>query len=89
MEKNLAVFNQINSLAYWFLNETDIRCTVTLDATDDSYFISMNHNGDAIYKHHIEDFSKKDKRLLSFELSAIAAHLLQIKRSIERDSLTA
>ena len=85
MEQNLALFNQINSLAYWLLKESNFKCTVTLDAVDDSYFISIKNGLEAIYKHHIENFSKKDSRLLNFELQAIVTHLLQIKRSIAQN----
>ena len=81
MDKNLALFNQINSLAYWLLKESEYKTTVTLDATDDSFFISVKNGFDAVYKHHIENFSMKDSRYLHFELSGIAAQLLQIKRS--------
>lgn len=89
MDKNLSLFNQINSLAYWLLKESDFKSTVTLDANDDSFFISIKNGFESVYKHHIENFSKKDERLLHFELSAIAAHLLQIKRSIHQNARTA
>ncbi|WP_422104491.1 hypothetical protein [Winogradskyella sp.] len=82
MDKNLALFNQINSLSYWLLKESHYKSTVTLDATDDSFFISVKNGIESIYKHHIEDFSKKDEKYLNFELSSIAHHLLHIKRSI-------
>ncbi len=82
MDKNLALFNQINSLSYWLLKESNYKSSVSLDAADDSYFISIKDGIESIYKHHIEDFSKKDGKLLNFELSSIVHHLLNIKRSI-------
>ena len=83
MDDNLALFNQINSLSYWLLKESDYKSSVTLDATDDSYFISIKNGIESIYKHHIENFSKKDARFLTFELSSIVNHLLHIKRSLQ------
>ncbi|MDO1500566.1 hypothetical protein Q2T40_10535 [Winogradskyella maritima] len=82
MDENLALFNQINSLSYWLLKESNYKSSVTLDATDDSYFISIKDGLESIYKHHIENFSKKDDRLLNFELASIANHLLHLKRTI-------
>lgn len=83
MDQNLALFNQINSLSYWLLKESHFKSSVTLDATDDSYFISIKKGIESIYKHHIENFSKKDDRLLNFELASIVQHLLSIKRSFQ------
>ncbi|WP_411767524.1 hypothetical protein [Winogradskyella sp. A3E31] len=83
MDENLALFNQINSLSYWLLKESDYKSSVSLDATDDSYFISIKNGLESIYKHHIENFSKKDSRFLKFELSSIVNHLLHIKRSLQ------
>ncbi len=83
MDQNLALFNQINSLSYWLLKESHFKSSVTLDATDDSYFISIKNGIESIYKHHIENFSKKDERLLNFELASIVQHLLSIKRSFQ------
>ena len=85
MDKNLALFNQINSLSYWLLKESNFKSSVTFDANDDSYFISIKKGIVSIYKHHIEDFSRKDSRLLKFELSSIVSHLLQIKQSVHDD----
>nr|WP_321234951.1 hypothetical protein [uncultured Psychroserpens sp.] len=85
MDDNLALFNQINSLSYWLLKKSDFKSSVTFDATDDSYFISIKKGIQSIYKHHVEDFSRKDSRLLKFELSSIASHLLQIKQSVDYD----
>ncbi|WP_179345009.1 hypothetical protein [Winogradskyella ursingii] len=86
MDENLALFNQINSLSYWLLKESHYKSSVTLDATDDSYFISIKNNVESIYKHHIENFSKKDARLLNFELSSIVQHLLNIKRTFRENA---
>ncbi|GGI57489.1 hypothetical protein [Winogradskyella haliclonae] len=83
MDKNLALFTQINSLSYWLLQESNFKSSVNLDANDDSFFITIKDGFESIYKHHIEDFSKKDSRFLRIELSSIVSHLLQIKRSIQ------
>ncbi|WP_156115511.1 hypothetical protein [Psychroserpens sp. Hel_I_66] len=85
MDDNLALFNQINSLSYWLLKETDYKGFITFDANDDSYFISIKKGVESIYKHHIEDFSRKDSRLLKFELTSIVNHLLQIKKCVKED----
>ncbi len=87
MDDNLALFNQINSLSYWLLKESNYKSSVTFDANDDSYFISIKRGVESIYKHHIEDFSRKDSRLLKFELSSIANHLLQIKSIVHEELL--
>ena len=84
MDKNLALFTQINSLSYWLLKESQFKSSVALDANDDSFFISIKDGLQSIYKHHIEDFSKKDKRFLKIELSSIVSHLLEIKRNIQQ-----
>ena len=83
MDKNLALFNQINSISYWLLQESIFKSSITFDANDDSYFISIKKDVESIYKHHIENFSRKDSRLLTFELSSIVNHLLQIKKSVD------
>ena len=83
MDKNLSLFTQINSLSYWLLKESQFKCSVTLDASDDSFFISIKEGYTSIYKHHIEDLSKKDARFLNFELSSIVMHLLEIKKSVQ------
>ncbi len=86
MDKNLSLFNQINSLPYWLLKESHFKSSVNLDANDDSFFISIKEGNEAIYKHHIEDFSKKDGKYLSFELNAIVQHLLEIKRTFQNSA---
>jgi len=85
MDENLALFNQINSLSYWLLKESNFKSSITFDASDDSYFISIQKGIDSIYKHHVENFSRKDSGLLKFELSSIVNHLLQIKMSVHED----
>jgi hypothetical protein len=82
MDKNLSLFNQINSLSYWLLKESHFKSSISLDASDDSFFISIKEGSESIYKHHIEDFSKKDSRFLQYELSSIVSHLLEIKRHV-------
>lgn len=84
MEKNLALFTQINSLSYWLLKESNFKSSVALDANDDSFFISIKDGLESIYKHHIEDFSKKETHFLRIELSSIVSHLLEIKRNIQQ-----
>jgi len=84
MDKNLALFTQINSLSYWLLKESQFKSSVALDANDDSFFISIKDGLQSIYKHHIEDFSKKDTGFLKIELSSIVSHLLEIKRNIQQ-----
>ena len=83
MDKNLSLFTQINSLSYWLLKESHFKSSVTLDASDDSFFISIKDGHNSIYKHHIEDLSKKDSRFLNFELSSIVMHLLEIKKTFQ------
>jgi hypothetical protein len=86
MDKNLSLFNQINSLSYWLLKESHFKSSVTLDASDDSFFISIKEGNESIYKHHIEDFSKKDAKYLRFELNAIVNHLLEIKKAFQEST---
>ncbi len=85
MDDNLALFNQINSLTYWLFQHSNFKGTITFDANDDSYFISIKKGVESIYKHHIEDFHRKDARLLKLELSSIANHLLQLKQMAYAD----
>ena len=82
MDKNLTLFSQINSLSYWLLVKGNFKSSVVLDANYNSFFISIKDGLESIYKHHIEDLSKKDSRFLKIELSAIVSHLLQIKLTI-------
>lgn len=84
MDKNLSLFNQINSLSYWLLKESHFKSSVQLDANDDSFFISIKEGNEALYKHHIEDFSKKNERYLRFELQSIVNHLLEIKKTFQK-----
>ncbi|MGB3608164.1 MAG: hypothetical protein WA775_12990 [Psychroserpens sp.] len=87
MDENLALFNQINSLSYWLSKESNYKSSIAFDANDDSYFISIKNGTESFYKHHVENFSRKDSRLLKFELTSIASHLLQIKKSVREDQL--
>ena len=64
------------------MKESNFKSQVTFDANDDSYFITIKHGVESIYKHHIENFGSKDARLLQFELASIANHLLQIKSTV-------
>lgn len=87
MDDNLALFNHINSLTYWLFQHSDFKGTITFDANDDSYFISIKKGVESIYKHHIEDFQRKDPRLLKLELNSIANHLLQLKQLVYEEEL--
>jgi hypothetical protein len=82
MDTNLSLFNQINSLAYWFLLETNYKSSVMFDADKDSYFITIKKGGERLYTFSIKDFSNKNKRFLEFELIAIANSLLHIKETV-------
>lgn len=82
MDTNLSLFNQINSLAYWFLLETNYKSSVMFDAEKDSYFITIKKGGERLYTFKIKDFSSKNKRFLEFELMAIVNSLLHIKETI-------
>ena len=82
MERNLSLFNQINSLSYWLLLESNYKSSVTFDAEEDSYFISIKKGSGILYTHRINSFSKKNKRFLQFELSCIVNNLLMLKDSI-------
>lgn len=89
MDTNLSLFNQINSLAYWFLLETNYKSSVMFDADKDSYFITIKKGGERLYTFRISDFSSKNKRFLEFELIAIANSLLHIKETILNKQLKA
>ncbi len=82
MDSNLSLFNQINSLSYWFLVESNYKSSITLDAEKDTYFVNIKKGGKHLYTHHISHFSKKNKRFLQFELIAIVNSLLLIKENI-------
>jgi hypothetical protein len=82
MDTNLSLFNQINSLSYWFLLESNYKSSVILDAEKDTYFINIKKGKAHLYAHRISHFSKKNKRFLQFELVSIVNSLLHIKETI-------
>ncbi|HMC00415.1 MAG TPA: hypothetical protein VKN14_05195 [Flavobacteriaceae bacterium] len=82
MDANLSLFNQINSLSYWFLIESNYKSMVVLDAEKDTYFVNVKKGKQPLYTHCISHFSKKNKNFLKFELIAIVNSLLHIKDTI-------
>ncbi|NND50980.1 MAG: hypothetical protein HKN54_01155 [Flavobacteriaceae bacterium] len=82
MDSNLSIFNQINSLSYWFLLESNYKCSVVLDAEKNTYFVCIKKAGKPLYSHRIDDFSKRNKNFVKFELTAIANSLLHIKEQV-------
>lgn len=82
MDTNLSLFNQINSLSYWFLVESNYKSSVVLDAEKDVYYIHIKKSGQPLYAHQISHFSKKNRRFLQFELTAIVNSLLHIKDTV-------
>lgn len=82
MDTTFSLFNQINSLSYWLLLESNYRCSVNLNADQDLYYISIKKGSAILYAREINNFSKKNKRYLQFELSGIANHLLHIKDNL-------
>ncbi|WP_228851572.1 hypothetical protein [Aegicerativicinus sediminis] len=84
MDTNMSLFNQINSLAYWFLFQTNYKSSVIFDADKDCFFVTIKKSGKPLYSHRISDFSKRKTRLLQFELVAIANSLLHIKQTIRQ-----
>ena len=82
MDTTFSLFNQINSLSYWLLLESNYKCTVRLNAEEDTYFINIKKGNDILYAREITHFSKKNKRFLQFELSAIVNYLLHIKDNL-------
>ncbi|WP_142786159.1 hypothetical protein [Changchengzhania lutea] len=83
MDANLSIFNQINSLSYWFLTESNYKSSVILDAEKDSFFVNIKKGNQPLYAQRISNFSRKNKRFLQFELVAIANSLLHIKEKVE------
>ncbi|TJY33373.1 hypothetical protein [Pontimicrobium aquaticum] len=79
MDANLSLFNQINSLSYWFLIESNYKSSVVFDAEKDTFFIKIKKGKHNLYSYHIAHFSKKNKQFLHFELKAIVSSLLHIK----------
>lgn len=82
MDTNLSLFNQINSLSYWLLLKSNYKSTVKLNADEDIYFITIKKGTEILYTSEISNFSKKNKRYLQFELTAIVNHLLHIKDNL-------
>ena len=82
MDSNLSLFNQINSLSYWFLIESNYKSSIMFDAEKDTYYINIKKGGQRLYTHHISHFSSKNKRFLQFELTAIVNSLLHIKETV-------
>ena len=82
MDANLSLFNQINSLSYWFLVKSNYKSSIVLDAEKDTYFVNIKKGGQHLYAHQISHFSKKNKRFLQFELMAIVNSLLHIKDNV-------
>lgn len=82
MDSTFSLFNQINSLSYWLLLESNYRSSVTLNSDNDTYFISIKKGSAILYAREIANFSKKNKRYLQFELSAIVNYLLHIKDNL-------
>ena len=80
MDTNLSLFNQINSLVYWFLTETTYKSSIKLDPENDTFFVSIKCGGQSIFAYDISHFSKKNKRFLQFELNSIVNNLLYIKQ---------
>ena len=79
MDANLSLFNQINSLSYWFLIESNYKSSIVFDAEKDSFFIKIKKGKHNLYAYHIAHFSKKNKQFLQFELKAVVNSLLHIK----------
>ena len=87
METNLSLFNQINSLSYWFLLESNYKSSVILDAEKDTYFITIKKGKNPLYTNCISHFSKKNKNFLQFELVAVVNSLLHIKELVTQRQL--
>ncbi|WP_104733795.1 hypothetical protein [Hanstruepera ponticola] len=89
MEANLSLFNQINSLSYWFLLESNYKSSIVLDAEKDTYFVTIKKGSKPLYTHCINHFSKKNKNFLKFELVAVVNSLLHIKETVKQRQLSA
>jgi len=80
----MSLFNQVNSLCYWFQRETEYKCSFALDSEKDIYFVRLKDQATQIYAQQISEFSKKCKmttKLLQIELSSIAHSLVHIKEN--------
>ena len=82
METHFSLFNQINSLCYWLLSNSDYRASIILDSENDIYSITIKHHEVELYATSIAGFSQRNPLFLKHELNAIASGLLNIKRSI-------
>ena len=82
MDTHFSLFNQINSLSFWLLLESNYRSCVQLNADEDRFFISIKKGNAILYAHEISSLSKKNKKYLEFELAAVVNHLLHIKNNI-------
>ena len=80
MDTTLSLFNQINSLSYWFLHQTNYKSSVRFDADNDEYFVTIKKNNEVLYSYCISTFSKKNRKFLQFELQAIVNQLLHLKQ---------
>ncbi|MEM6515108.1 MAG: hypothetical protein AAF688_02915 [Bacteroidota bacterium] len=90
MDANLSLYNQINSLCYWLLTESNYKSSVILDAEKDTFFVRVKKGAQNYYAYNIKGFSSKNPRFLNFELTAIANSLLHIKDAVvERKSKSA
>ncbi len=84
MDANLSLFNQINSLSYWFLIESNYKSSTILDAEKDTFFVRIKKGKHHLYSYHISHFSKKNSKFLNFELAAVVNSLLHIKDTVMR-----
>lgn len=84
MDANLSLFNQINSLSYWFLTESNYKSSVILDAEKDTFFVRIKKGKHYLYTCQISQFSKKNSKFLNFELAAVVNSLLHIKDTVMR-----
>lgn len=82
METHFSLFNQINSLCYWLLSNSDYRASIILDSEKDTYSISIKLNTEELYSTSISGFSQRNPLFLKHELNAIASGLLNIKKSL-------
>ncbi|WMI67340.1 hypothetical protein [Mangrovimonas sp. YM274] len=82
MDTNLSLFNQINSISYWLLIESNFKSSIILDAEKDTYYVTIKKGKQPLYTYCINNFSKKNKNFLKFELIGIVNSLLHIKQTI-------
>jgi len=89
MDTNMSLFNQINSLCFWFQSETTYHCLITLDSEKDTYVIKLKDQHLTIYEQQIVRLSKKTKKLLQIELGSIANSLVHIKENFALENQSA